>query len=337
MAKKPRSFIGIILIVLLLLVACLIIFFASNYVLSIPGQASEIYGPPSQSLSTLQHYQLSFSLINQERILNSPLDSDRQEIIFVIAAGESPSSILNNLLNAKLISNQDALRNYLIYSGLDTQLQAGSFMLSPAMTPIEIVNSLLDATPQVIEFNILPGWRIEEIAANLPSSGLSISTEEFLDVAYFRPTEIEFANQIPEGISLEGYLLPGSYSVERDISANELLLIFLRAFESEITLDILEAFSHQGLTLQQAVTLASVVERESIVDEEQPAIASVFLNRLAIDMRLESDPTVQYALGYNDVQKTWWTNPISSDQLQIDSAYNTYRYAGLMPSPIANP
>ena len=54
-------------------------------------------------------------------------------------------------------------------------------------------------------------------------------------------------------------------------------------------------------------------------------------------MRLESDPTVQYALGYNDVQKTWWTNPISSDQLQIDSAYNTYRYAGLMPSPIANP
>lgn len=83
--------------------------------------------------------------------------------------------------------------------------------------------------------------------------------------------------------------------------------------------------------------LASMVQREAMVTEEQPTIASVFLNRLASGMKMESDPTVQYALGYDMLKQTWWKNPLSTNDLQTDSRYNTYRYEGLPPGPISNP
>jgi UPF0755 protein len=98
-----------------------------------------------------------------------------------------------------------------------------------------------------------------------------------------------------------------------------------------------QGFQKQGLSLYQAVTLASLVEKEAIIPDEQPVIASVFYNRLAAGMRLESDPTVQYALGYNQDMKTWWTNPLTSDDLLVDSPYNTYAVAGLPPGPITSP
>ena len=85
------------------------------------------------------------------------------------------------------------------------------------------------------------------------------------------------------------------------------------------------------------MTLASIVERESIQDEEAPQIASVYLNRLNIGMKLDADPTVQYALGFNPVQNTWRTNPLSATDLHVASSYNTYENAGLPPSPISNP
>ena len=111
----------------------------------------------------------------------------------------------------------------------------------------------------------------------------------------------------------------------------------LRAFDSQVTNEMRQAFSRQGLDLYEAVTLASIVQRESMVADEQPIIASVFYNRLNNGMRLESDPTVQYALGYNDNQKTWWTNPLSLDDLNANSPYNTYVHTGLPPGPIDMP
>ncbi len=105
----------------------------------------------------------------------------------------------------------------------------------------------------------------------------------------------------------------------------------------KIDSELINAFNRQGLSLFEAVTLASIIEREAIIAEESPLIASVFLNRLAIGMRLDADPTVQYALGYNSSQGTWWTNPLSLADLQVDSPYNTYRVTELPPGPISNP
>src|SRR3990170_1925365 len=130
---------------------------------------------------------------------------------------------------------------------------------------------------------------------------------------------------------------PDSYIFPREISAGEMVNELVRNSALHLTLDLKNGFEKQGLNVYQAVTLASMVQREAVHEEEQPLIASVYLNRLKIGMKLDADPTVQYAIGYNILQKTWWTNPLSLLDLQINSPYNTYIYAGLPPTPIANP
>src|SRR5204862_510345 len=119
--------------------------------------------------------------------------------------------------------------------------------------------------------------------------------------------------------------------------AEKILNEFIRNFGLHLSIDMRNGFEKQGLTVYEAVTLASIVEREAVHDEEKPVLASVYLNRISIGMKLDADPTVQYALGYNFGQGTWWTNPLSLDNLKYDSAYNTYLSTGLPPAPISNP
>jgi UPF0755 protein len=104
-----------------------------------------------------------------------------------------------------------------------------------------------------------------------------------------------------------------------------------------LTAELRAGFEEHGLTLQQAVTLASIVQREAMVAEERPMVASGFYNRLSIGMKLDSDPTVQYAIGFNEKQSSWWTNPLTLNDLNTVSAYNTYQNPGLPPGPISNP
>jgi UPF0755 protein len=175
---------------------------------------------------------------------------------------------------------------------------------------------------------------MEEIAASLPTSGLSITPEEFLSLTQAPHSEFDF---LAGANSIEGFLFPDSYIFPRNTSVTELTDAFVRNFALHLSVDMTNGFEQQGLTVYQAVTLASIVEREAIQDEEKPIIASVYLNRLRIGMKLEADPTVQYALGYNFGQGTWWTNPLSLDNLRYDSPFNTYLYEGYPPAPIANP
>jgi UPF0755 protein len=137
--------------------------------------------------------------------------------------------------------------------------------------------------------------------------------------------------------SLEGYLLPGEYAIIHGASIVELLPMLLDRLFETVSGELITAYSAQGLSLEQAITLASLVEREAILDDEMPLIASVFLNRLVVGMRLESDPTVQYALGYDELSATWWKVPLAGSDLSIDSSYNTYIHTGLPPAPICNP
>jgi len=140
---------------------------------------------------------------------------------------------------------------------------------------------------------------------------------------------------MPDAVSTEGFLYPDSYILPRATNAERLVEELTRNFSLHLTTDLTEGFSRQNLTVYQAVTLASIVERESIQDEEAPQIASVYLSRLNIGMKLDADPTVQYALGFNPAQNTWWTNPLSATD--VASPYNTYLNAGLPPGPISNP
>jgi UPF0755 protein len=302
----------------------------------ISTRAEQLYGPPTSQLSTAQRVYLSTLLVLRSKDLTQPIDTKGSDVSIAIERGESVASIIDQLSEAGLISDPGLFRNYLQYSGLDTQLQAGEYQLSPAMTAIDIVKEMQISNSPYVTFTILPGWRVEEIANSIPSTGLTITSEEFLQAVNQQPAGYSFSDCLGEN-NLEGFLYPSSYVLLRETTMNELLSSILMEFEVNITTEMRNGFISQGLDLCQAVTLASIVEREAMQDDEMPVIASVFYNRLNAGSVLASDPTVQYALGYNQAQHTWWTNPLTFQDLKVDSPYNTYFYTGLPPGPISNP
>jgi UPF0755 protein len=300
----------------------------------IPYQAGRLYGPPSPSLEWLGALEYSARVVWYDGALTQPFNPAGVETSFRIDQGESVSSIAARLETAGLIYSADALRAYLIYTGLDTTIQAGDYKLSPALSIVDIAREFQDATPEDVTFVVLPGWRMEEIAASLSTSGLNLTPELFLSAAQTPPPGYDFFDP---GSTAEGFLYPDGYVIPRVATAEELRDRLARNFALHLTVELQEGFSRQGLSVYQAVTLASLIEREAVQPEEQTLIASVFLNRLQAGVKLDSDPTVQFALGFNAAQNTWWTNPLSALDLQVDSPYNTYIYSGLPPGPIANP
>ena len=300
----------------------------------IPFRAAQVYGPPAEGLSLPQRIQYSALLIWYDQLLTKPRDVNGGEQSFTIGQGESANSVASHLEEVGLIRNAEAFRAYLIYSGLDTTIQAGDYKLSAAMSTIDIARKLQDATPEDVTFVILPGWRMEEIAAALPTSGLAITPEDFLAAARSPQPGYDF---LDGANATEGFLFPDSYIVPRGVTADVLVNGFLRNFGLHLSSDLKNGFEKQGLNVYQAVTLASLVEREAVHEEEMPMIASVYLNRLKQNMKLDADPTVQYALGYNVLLNNWWTSPLTLVDLQVNSPYNTYLNLGLPPTPIANP
>jgi UPF0755 protein len=335
--SKRKTMNSLSCMIISLLIVCMCAGIAGGLFVYIPIQADRVLGPASLDLSPVQHFYLSILLLLQSQDLVRPNDPAGVELSFQVKTGETPASIAERLENQGLISNSAAFRDFLVYAGLDTTLQAGDYRLSPAMTTLQIARTMQDATPSEIDFNILSGWRREEIANSILTSGLDISTEAFMDATSRPPSGYPFLQDLPTLASLEGYLLPDRYHLSRNTSIDELIALMLANFDLQVTDEMQEAFAKQGLSLHHAVTLASIIEREAMVEEEMPRIASVFLNRLSQGMKLDSDPTVQYALGYNPSQMNWWTNPLSQNNLQVDSPYNTYLYPGLPPGPIANP
>jgi UPF0755 protein len=336
MRKSRRSYSLFVLLLALAGLACLLIggFYWGLNTLS--RQAVQTFGPPGIELNSLDQITYSVRLYLNEKNLVDPVDPSGQEQPFTVEIGESVNSIAFRLQGQGIIRNADAFRLYLIYAGLDKGIQAGEYKLSPAVSAVQIAQKMQDATPSEVTFQILPGWRLDEIAAALPTSGLQFSPASFLKAAR-RPNASVLPADFPKLKSLEGFMLPGEYQLKRDISLEAFLVTVLQQFDDQVPQDLRDAYDQRGLNLTEAVALASIVQREAMVEEEQPIIASVFYNRLAEGMKLESDPTVQFALGYNKQQSTWWTNPLSSDDLQIDSPYNTYLVAGLPPGPISNP
>jgi UPF0755 protein len=323
-------------IIFILLFICLTVSGGFVLIELLPGAAAKEFGPAARSLDPFSRAFYSARLLLQKDDLQIPFDQNGTSRTFKISQGDTVNLIALHLEDAGLIREAGAFRLYLIYSGADTSLLAGEFPLSPALNTIQIAKALQDANASEVTFRVLAGWRIEEVAAGLAFSGLPVKPDDFL-AEVNSPTP----GTVPQSLSkykvLEGFMFPDTYKFKRSATITEVLGAFTGQFELQVTDDLRQAFVSQGLNLYQAVTLASIVQREAVVAAEQPMIASVFYNRLRKPMKLDSDPTVQYAVGYNTTQKTWWTNPLSVKDLKIDSPYNTYIQTGLPPGPIASP
>jgi UPF0755 protein len=302
----------------------------------IPAQAERVFGPPAPNLGPLQRFTLSFNLLNHVDKLTAPVRIPGEEIPFAIEAGDSAHAIIQRLADAGLITDAEGFRDYLIYSGIDTRLKPGRFRLNTAMTHLEIATAIEGFAATEAALTLLPGWRLEEVAEAIPTSGLAITAEAFLRAGQRAPQGFALAAALPEQITHEGFLFPGTYTFPRSATEGQVLEVFLTSFAVNVTPEMRAGFSEQGLSLYEAVILASIVERETVVDGEQAQIASVYFNRLRVGMMLQADPTVQYALGYQEAWG-WWKSPLALDDLRVESFFNTYLYNSLPPAPIANP
>ncbi len=299
----------------------------------VPARASLLYGPPASGLSISDRIEYATRLISHGDVLTTPQDINGLEQPFRVEPGESVASIADRLQSLDIISDAQAFFDYAVYTGIDLTIQSGDFTLSPAQSIIDIAQALQKFSPTDATLVILPGWRMEEIAASLPTSGLSIDPDAFLAAANTPPQVLAFAAPA----SMEGFFFPDTYTLPRETTLDQLLDAIGRNFTSKLTTDIQNGFAAQNLSIYQAVTLASIVEREAIHSEEASLIASVYLNRIAIGMKLDADPTIQYALGYQFDNGSWWKSPLALTDLEVISPYNTYLNNGLPPTPISNP
>lgn len=292
---------------------------------------------------------LSVYLEANRDALHRPNSPWYQPVTFVVEPGTPAKAIAEDLQSAGLIQDALLFEAYVRLNGLAGKLEAGTFTLSPDMTPVEIADALQNALAPSIRVTLREGWRLEQAADYLTAAGL-------LDGAEYRRRatagdlgglngldagRYPFLEFRPPGASLEGYLFPSSYELlAEEATVLDLLEQQLDEFERRAMPLYWEAVA-QGSTeleLHQVLTVASIVEREAVRDEERARIAGVYLNRLAQGMRLEADPTVQYAMGYQADTGKWWKTPVYLDEYQaVDSPYNTYRYNGLPPGPIAAP
>lgn len=279
--------------------------------------------------------------------LQRPAGTDDTPVTFVVRPGESAADVARRLQEAGLITDAELFRRYLQYRGMDAGIEAGTYTLRRTMTIPEIAEALQTGQQPERVLTVREGLRLEEVAAAVAAqTGIPEDAFRKFATTGWRtsdlPVKYGFLNTFPPDATLEGFLFPETYRLPEEATAYDVVARMLATFDAQVTEEMRLAGANQGLTLYQMVTLASIVEREAVVPEERPIIASVFLNRLRNNWLLGADPTVQYALGYDERQGTWWRR-LYFDELgisslaDIDHPYNTYRYPGLPPGPICSP
>lgn len=293
------------------------------------------------ALDPVRRSYLQLYLSQHAAELEAPAGSGTAPVTVTIAPGEGATAIAENLRAAGLLNNPQLFLNYLTYYGLDSGLVTGEYQLNPQATIPELAEALGSGRSQTLELRFLPGWRSEEIANYLSVvNPAQIDDDAFREVVRSRrglSGRYSFLASLPEGASLEGYLFPDAYTIAPDTTAAILVDGMLARFAAAVTPDMRQAYGTLGLSLRDAVILASIIEKEAVLAEEKPLMAAVFLNRLAAGMPLQADPTVQYALGYQAATGSWWKVPLSAEDLAVASPYNTYLVPGLPPGPISNP
>ena len=248
---------------------------------------------------------------------------------FVIARGETAGSIAQRLQSEGFIRSALAFAYVLYDTGRENALQSGTYTISAALTPRELARVFEKAPSEQTVLRLIEGWRLSEAAAAVNKAFPSISKEDFLKAAVVGDRKNSVLAGLPPESSLEGFLFPDTYFFKPTATAAQIVDTLLDQFEQRVGQTVRQAAVDRKTTVYDIVKLGSIVEREARDRAESATIAGVYANRLAIGMKLDADPTVQYAVGE-------WREPTLQD-LEIDSPYNTYKNAGLPPTPICSP
>ncbi len=312
-----------------------------------------------------------------EAIADEPAATEVRRVTVRIPEGATETEIGNILLADGLITNRIAFHYAIITAGREGTISAGRFDLSPTLRPSQIV-AALQGQPfgPTTTVTIIEGTRIEEVVATFSESEMTMNMEEFAAVLQHPPAGIlndfSFLNDLPAGRSLEGYVRPDTYEFQisgKDATPRSVVRRLLREFQQRLSDELLQGIEDQGLTLDEAVIIASIVEREAVIDEERPRIAAVYINRYLdqdngiTNGLLNADPTLQYGLVTGEVRPAghpllrgtggsflpvddwggveWWPQlQVPGGEVALEEellGFQTYTQPGLPPMPIASP
>ena len=254
---------------------------------------------------------------------------DTPEVLIEVPNGAGPATIGRRLVAAGVVRDEMTFRGAVWMSGRARDLKAGEYQFDQPMTPMEVIDKLARGDVYRRRITFREGLTIPEMAAVYEQSGFG-DAAEFTTAA----SDVSLIKDLdPDARDLEGYLFPETYSLPRETPASVLIAQMVALFQKAFTPEVREGIKAQGLTPREAVTVASLVEKETAVAEERAVVAAVYLNRKRIGMPMQADPTVIYALQ----RAGRYDGNIRRADLQFDSPYNTYRYPGLPPGPIASP
>lgn len=260
--------------------------------------------------------------------VHQPVAAESQDVVaFTIESGESGREVGQRLAEKGLIKSPFFLRLYLrLQNSRGTHIQAGEYQLSPSMSAAEIVKKISAGGSFENKVTFVEGWRVEEMAVEINSK---LDAEEFLKQAKLR----------------RGYLFPDTYFIDQKTTAAELIKKMRENFEKKYA-GLTRDSEEQGLTQDEIVTFASIVEREAAKEDDRKKVAGILIKRWRNGWPLEADATVQFAKANVKCQMLkvekmkdcqWWPKELTKDDLKIDSPYNTRANVGLPPTPISNP
>ncbi len=254
---------------------------------------------------------------------------DAPELFVEVPQGAGSVAIAKRLADAGVVHDVTSFRLALWLTHEGRRLQAGEYRFDRPMTARQVADKIARGDVYFRPITFPEGLTIKQMAAAYEAKGFGPAAEF---VAAARNAALVSAID-PAAKDLEGYLFPDTYKMPRTSTAAQLVARMVQDFMKALTPQIIEAAEARHLTVRQFVTLASIVEKETGNKEERPLVAAVYSNRLRIGMGLQCDPTVIYALDRAGL----YTGNLTRENLQFDSPYNTYRYAGLPPGPIASP
>ena len=253
------------------------------------------------------------------------MSDNTQPQVFEVKSGMTLKQVSQELFRQKLIRSANAFQAIALIQDKEKLIKVGEYYISPSMLPAEILQRITSGKTVLHSITIPEGYRITEIANLLEEKDLA-DKNIFLQQA----KNVELLEGIPTS-SLEGYLFPDTYHFGKRTTEAAIINKMVETFkERALKQEFLKRAEDLGFSYHEIITLASLIEKETGKDSERKQISSVFHNRLKKNMLLQTDPTVIYAIDIFD-------GNIRKRDLNIDSPYNTYRYKGLPPGPIANP
>lgn len=263
----------------------------------------------------------------------SPVSDSSRARYFEVKPGTGVATLAQNLEQAGLIRSAWAFRWYVRWRGEDRAIKAGLYALAPRLGVPGVVGVLVEGQDLGQRVTIPEGWTItklvERLEAQMPGTGAEFARLVAQPDAW--RGDFPWLPDLPAGANLEGFLFPDTYVVTPGPAAADALVRLMLSRFAQVALPELQA---QGapLGLYQRLIMASIIEKEAVHPHERPTISGVFYNRLTLRMPFGSDPTVEYALGRHQGDRG-----LTYKDVAIESPYNTYKYPGLPPTPIANP